>query len=170
VAVCLRPLAPGDEADLVRIHRLAAVRRWWGDPEDEFPWEDPASTRLTVEVDGRVAGLIQWWEESDPRYRHAAVDVFLDPQWHGRGIGTEVLQRTLRILTHERGHHRVTIDPAATNAVAIRAYTKAGFKPVGVMHHYERDVDGSAWHDALLMEFVVADDPDEGTAAVRDAQ
>ena len=44
--------------------------------------------------------------------------------------------------------------PAAGNAAAIRAYEKAGFKPVGVMHAYERDYDGDGWHDCLLMEWV----------------
>lgn len=170
MAVGLRPLTSADAAELLRIHRLPAVRRWWGDPAEGFPWEEPESTRLTIAVDGSVAGLIQWWEEPDPRYRHAAVDVFLDPLWHGRGIGTEVLQRTASILTHERGHHRVTIDPAAANAAAIRSYTKAGFRPVGVMRCYERDVDTATWHDGLLMELVTVDGADKRAAAPADGQ
>jgi hypothetical protein len=52
------------------------------------------------------------------------------------------------------GHHRITIDPAAENAAAIRAYEKVGFRPVGVMRRYERDVDGDGWHDGLLMELL----------------
>jgi hypothetical protein len=31
-------------------------------------------------------------------------------------------------LEEERDHHRLTIDPAADNAAAIRAYEKAGFQ------------------------------------------
>ena len=33
-----------------------------------------------------------------------------------------------RYLIEERGHHRLTIDPAAANERAIRAYEKAGFR------------------------------------------
>jgi aminoglycoside 6'-N-acetyltransferase len=84
------------------------------------------------------------------------IDLFLDPAVHGRGIGTEVVRRVVRMLVDERGHHRVTIDPAASNVAAIRAYEKAGFRRVGVMRSYERDADGSGWHDGLLMELVVA--------------
>ena len=58
----------------------------------------------------------------------------------------------MRHLIDERGHHRITIDPAAANAAAIRAYEKAGFAPVGLMRSYERDVGGGGWHDGLLME------------------
>jgi aminoglycoside 6'-N-acetyltransferase len=152
----LRPLAGGDAAELRRILATPEVARWWDAPEDDFPLgDDPDSVRLTVEVDGRVAGMVQYWEETDPKYRHAGIDLFLDPAIHGRGIGTEVVRRVVRILTGDRGHHRITIDPAASNAVAIRAYEKAGFRPVGVMRRYERDADGAGWHDGLLMELVV---------------
>jgi aminoglycoside 6'-N-acetyltransferase len=71
----------------------------------------PDSVRLTVEVDGRVAGMVQYWEETDPKYRHAGIDLFLDSAVHGRGIGSEVVRRVARMLIEERGHHRVTIDP-----------------------------------------------------------
>ena len=60
-------------------------------------------------------------------------------------------------LIGERGHHRVTIDPATSNTAAIRAYEKAGFKAVGVMRRYERDIDGEGWHDGLLMDFVAGE-------------
>ena len=60
----------------------------------------------------------------------------------------------MRHLIDERGHHRITIDPAAGNAAAIRAYEKAGFTRVGIMRRYERDVGGGGWHDGLLMEYV----------------
>jgi aminoglycoside 6'-N-acetyltransferase len=154
-ALVLRPLAPGDEAELLRIHRTPEVVRWWDVPAEGFPWsDDPDSTRLTIEVGGRVAGMIQFSEELDPRYRHAAIDVFLDPAVHGRGLGTEAVRRVVRRLIDERDHHRVTIDPAAANAAAIRAYEKAGFRRVGVLRRAERDVDGPGWHDVLLMELL----------------
>jgi aminoglycoside 6'-N-acetyltransferase len=152
----LRPLAAGDAAELRRILATPEVARWWDPPEDDFPLaDDPESVRLTVEVDGRVAGMVQYWEETDPKYRHAGIDLFLDPAVHGRGIGTEVVRRVVRMLIDERGHHRVTIDPAASNRAAIRTYEKVGFQRVGVMRRYERDADGGGWHDGLLMELVV---------------
>jgi RimJ/RimL family protein N-acetyltransferase len=133
--------------------------RWWGQPDRGFPWSDePEARRLTIEVDGAVAGMVQFYEEPEPRYRHAAVDLFLDPALHGRGIGTEVLRRVVRRLIDERGHHRVTIDPAVANAAAIRAYEKAGFRRVGVMRRYERDLGGEGWHDGLLMELLAGEE------------
>jgi aminoglycoside 6'-N-acetyltransferase len=155
----LRQLAAGDEQELLRIHRTPEVVRWWEEPEEGFPWSDePEATRLTIEVDGEVAGLIQFYEETEPRYRHAAVDLFLDPRLHGSGLGTEAVRRIVRHLIDERGHHRITIDPSTSNAAAIRAYEKAGFRPVGVMRRYERDVGGDGWHDGLLMELLAGEE------------
>jgi aminoglycoside 6'-N-acetyltransferase len=152
----LRPLAKGDEAELRRIHSTEEVARWWDLPDESFPWDEPEATRLTIEVDGRVAGLIQFSEEPDPKYRHAHIDLFLDPAVHGRGLGTEAVRRVVRQLIDERGHHRITIDPAVANAPAVRAYEKVGFKRVGVMRRYARDAVGG-WDDGLLME-LLADD------------
>jgi aminoglycoside 6'-N-acetyltransferase len=120
----LRPLAARDEAELLRIHRTPEVLRWWDVPAAGFPWDEPEATRWTIEVDGKVAGLIQFWEEPEPKYRHASIDLFLDPALHGQGLGTEAVRRVVHHLIHDRGHHRVTIDPAAANAAAIRAYEK----------------------------------------------
>jgi aminoglycoside 6'-N-acetyltransferase len=155
----IRPLAEGDEAELLRIHWTPEVMRWWDVPEEGFPWTDDSdSTRFTIEVDGAVAGLIQYWEEPDPKYRHAGIDLFLDPALHGRGLGTEAVRRIVRLLIDERGHHRITIDPAVANAPAIRAYEKAGFRRVGVMRRYERDTGGEGWHDGLLMELLAGEE------------
>ena len=156
----LRPLAAGDEGELLRIHRTPEVVRWWDEPEEGFPWSDePEATRLTIEVDGRIAGLIQFYEEQMPRYRHASIDLFLDPRLHGRGLGTEAVRRIVRHLIDDRGHHRITIDPSTSNAAAIRAYEKAGFTRVGVMRRYEREIGGGGWRDGLLMELLAGEEP-----------
>lgn len=153
----LRPLAEQDADELRRIHLLPEVLRWWDVPADDFPWDEPDCTRQTIEVDGRVAGLVDYWEEPEPKYRRAEIDIFLDPAFRGRGIGTEVMRRVVRQLIDERGHHRITIDPAAANAPAIRCYEKVGFTRVGVLREYERDVGGEGWHDGLLMELLASD-------------
>ena len=155
----LRPLEPRDAADLRRIRLEPEVLRWWDELEDDFPLADePESTRLVIEVDGVVAGMVQYGEETEPKYRHASIDIFVDPAFHGRGIGTEAVRRVIRLLIDERGHHRITIDPAVDNAAAVRAYAKAGFRPVGILRAAERDVGGGGWHDSLLMDLLAGEE------------
>ncbi len=75
------------------------------------------------------------------------------PHAQGRGLGPDAIRTLATYLIDERGHHRLTIDPAAANEAAIRAYAKVGFRPVGVMREYQRMPDGR-WVDALLMDLL----------------
>ncbi len=98
---------------------------------------------------------MQWYENADPRYRHAGIDLFLAGEAQGRGLGRETVTVVVDHLVRDRGHHRIVIDPAAANERAIACYAACGFRAVGTMRRYERDVDGDGWHDGLLMELVV---------------
>jgi aminoglycoside 6'-N-acetyltransferase len=164
--VTLRPLGFDDAARLREIHAEPAVAAWWGSMEDAFPFDEPESTRFTIWVDDRVAGLIQYGEEDEPDYRHAWIDLFVGTEFQGRGAGTDAVRRVVRHLVEERGHHRITIDPSVDNVAAVRAYEKAGFQRVGVMRLAERSPEG-VWRDALFMEqvfpVVAGLTPDEGS-------
>ena len=152
----LRPGCPEDAAALVRIRSEPEVARRWGSEDiDNEVREGFVGNEegFVVEVEGEVIGAIQYGEEDDPMYRHANIDIFLATSRHGRGLGTEAIRVLARHLFEERGHHRLTIDPAADNAAAIRAYEKAGFREIGIMREYERGPDGS-WHDGVLMDML----------------
>jgi aminoglycoside 6'-N-acetyltransferase len=160
-AVVLRLAVPDDAPRLAEILSSPEVARWWGDHDVERvrremfdPDED--TVLYAVEAEGRVIGLVQYAEETDPQYRHAGIDIALDPGWHGRGLGADAVRALARHLFEDRGHHRLSIDPAADNERAIRSYGRVGFRPVGVMRRYERGPDGT-WHDGLLMELLRED-------------
>jgi aminoglycoside 6'-N-acetyltransferase len=134
--VLLRPSRPEDADRLVRIRNEPEVARRWGSVDIEkevgegFIGSDEG---FVIEVDAEVVGAIQYHEEDDPTYRHANMDIFLATSRHGRGLGTEAIRLLARHLFEERGHHRLTIDPAVDNAAAIRAYEKGGL-PQGRDH------------------------------------
>ena len=156
--VRLRPPGADDVAELAGIRRTPEVHQWWRGGDDmvaevQSDLDESGTAGYVIEVDGRVAGWIQWVAEEEPDYRHASLDVYVDPARHGRGVGTDAVRTLCRHLLHDHGHHRLTIDPAADNEAAIRCYAKVGFRPIGVMRRYERGSDGT-WHDALLMDLV----------------
>nr|WP_221472906.1 GNAT family protein [Amycolatopsis umgeniensis] len=157
--VILTPVTEAHVADLRRIRGEAAVRARWGSVDDSptWPFDDPTTACFTVLEDGVVRGFVQYGEEEDPMYRHASVDLFLDPAAHGRGLGTDTVRAMARHLVHDRGHHRLVIDPAVDNEAAIRCYKAVGFREVGVMRRYERDTVGDGWHDGLLMDLLAED-------------
>ncbi|WP_274565199.1 GNAT family N-acetyltransferase [Streptomyces spiramyceticus] len=159
--VVLRPAAPDDIPALATIRATPEVYETWRGGDDltaavTDALNDPDVTVLAIEHDGRTVGAIQWEAEPDPEYRHASLDIYLDPAMHGRGLCADAVRTLARHLITDHGHHRLVIDPAADNAPAIRCYSKVGFRPVGIMRQYEQGPDGS-WHDGLLMD-LLADD------------
>lgn len=66
--------------------------------------------------------MVQYGEEKESTYRHASIDVFFDPLVHGQGIGRDTMGTLARHLVHDRGHHRLVIDPAADNEPAVPCY------------------------------------------------
>jgi aminoglycoside 6'-N-acetyltransferase len=157
-SVVLRPATTADFPDLIRIRATPEVSRHWRGGDDlaaavAEDFDEPGAVAYVIELDGRTVGWIQWQAEPEPDYRHASIDLYVDPSVHGRGVGTEAVRTLARHLIVEEGHHRLTIDPAVDNPAAIRAYSKVGFRPVGVMRRYERGADGT-WHDNVLMDLL----------------
>jgi aminoglycoside 6'-N-acetyltransferase len=147
----LRPVSDEDLDELLAIVSGPTVSEWWGRADhDDLRNEGRA---FVVEVDEQVAGWLGFEEEDEPDYRHAGIDISLAPPFQDRGLGSEALRTIIDWLVDQRGHHRITIDPAAHNERAIAAYRKVGFRPVGIMRSYERGPDG-AWHDNLLMDLL----------------
>lgn len=164
--VTLRPIDESDADELLRIVSAPEVARWWEGYDrarvlDELVAEGDGGSFgiVATGADGRpgpLVGLIQFYEQDDPDYRHAGIDLFVDPGHHGRGVGRTAILTLVRHLVDALGHHRVIIDPSIENERAIAVFTGLGFRKVGVMRRYERRADGS-WGDNVLLE-LLADD------------
>jgi len=155
--VTLRPFGEADLQPTLEMLHQPGVAEWWPGYDiarlRSDTLGDPDTTTLAIELSGELVGLIMFGEESDPYYRSAGIDISLDGGHLGQGLGSDALRTLVRYLFGERGHHRITIDPAAANDRAIAAYSKVGFKPVGVMRAYEKGADGT-FHDNLLMDML----------------
>lgn len=164
--ILLRPVDEADLPRLLQILREPGVARHWSQPDDNFDRHELLSgddadgaeriTTFVIAVDGETVGWIAGWEKLHRDYRHAGIDLFVSTEHQGKGYGTEAIRLVCRYLFEERGHHRLTIDPAADNVRAIRAYEKVGFKRVGIMRRYERGADGT-YHDGMLLDLLPED-------------
>ena len=164
--ILLRPVNEDDLPRLLAILREPDVARHWSQPDDEFDQREllsgdnvdaaESSTTFVITIRNETIGWIAGWEKLHRDYRHAGIDLFLSTEHQGKGYGTEAIRLVCRFLFDERGHHRITIDPAADNVRAIRAYQKVGFQRVGVMRRYERGADGT-FHDGLLLDLLRED-------------
>jgi aminoglycoside 6'-N-acetyltransferase len=155
--VVLRPLRMEDVERVAEIQAEAGVARWWGSPDlDEIRGKADGRAEekaFAIETHGELVGLIEFHEENEPDFRHANIDLFLAERHQRRGLGSDAIRTLARYLIEARGHHRLTIDPAADNVAAVRAFEGVGFRAVGRMREYWRSPDGT-WHDGLLMDLL----------------
>lgn len=120
--VVLRPAKANDADDIARILRAALAAFDWM-PQLHTPDEDLGFVRhvliahqaVTVAItEGRIVGFIAvdgpWIEQ-----------LYLDPDWTGRGIGSRLLEHATAMLTH------VKLHCFQANAGARRFYERHGF-------------------------------------------
>jgi aminoglycoside 6'-N-acetyltransferase len=106
------------------------------------------TTACVIELDEEPIGYLQFYRWAD--WPEAAsqiglddrdafgIDLFIgEPDRWNRGIGTRVIEVVARYLFDDRGASALTLDPLTTNARAIRAYEKAGFRKQRIV----RDTD-----------------------------
>jgi aminoglycoside 6'-N-acetyltransferase len=139
---------------------LPEVERWWAHREPDYLQAKLDKDELAcwvVELDGELIGFVQAYEDADPEYRHAGLDLFLHPDVHGRGLGQDVVRTVCRHLIADRGHHRLVIDPAEANIRAIRCYEAVGFRRVGVLRSYWWDHVEERWTNGLLLDLLAGE-------------
>jgi aminoglycoside 6'-N-acetyltransferase len=132
----LRPVGEDD---------LDLLASWFGDPGFVEGWgEQPLSRaevaakyvgrrRPAVESYVVVAGDVpigyaQYWPAGDAE---GGIDMILVPHARGRGYGPDAAEALASHLLRNLHWSRVTVDPAAGNVRAVRAWEKSGFRPVG---------------------------------------
>ena len=128
------------------------VRRWFHDDPDEHDYpegtirdwlqavrgEDPTDM-FVIHVDGRPSGVIQSYRVDDyddyvaqvgPLAEPAfGLDLFIaDPALIGKGHGPALIREFVRAGFDRYGLDYCVIGPSRSNAAAIRAYEKAGFR------------------------------------------
>jgi aminoglycoside 6'-N-acetyltransferase len=107
--------------------------------------------RLTIEVDGQVAGRVQWriarWGSADtPHCWELGFMVF--PQWRGRGVGREAGRQLVDYLFNQSPVMRIQSYTDVENHPAQRLLESGGFQKEGVIRGAQWRQ--GTWHDQIL--------------------
>ena len=152
----LRRLLLDDLTEIEEIERRSYPTPW---SRSMFAGElaKPSSICLgAFEAEGEDGALVGYLIVS--RYVDAwhVMNVAVDPEHRGRGVGTMLLER-LFDLTADDAHRGYTLEVRVTNVKAIDLYERLGFRSGGLRRGYYTDNR----EDALIMWKDPISEPDE---------
>jgi L-amino acid N-acyltransferase YncA len=136
------------------VDRVATLDTAMRTPDGVRAWLAERSSRHPVIV-AETGGLVVGWGSLNSfnarqAYDHVAdFSVYVERQWRGRGIGSQLLDRLIE-LARAGSYHKMVLAALASNAAGIRLYERAGFSRVGV-YREQGQLDGK-WVDVLIME------------------
>ena len=138
------PIPITDERELARYDQLSAA-------------DDEALFTIYVRETGQPIGITEL-KEIDPRSRTATFVIFIgEPEARGQGYGTETTRLVLDYAFTARGLHNVDLQAYEFNLAGLRAYERAGFRPIG-RRRQSYWMGGRFWDtvymDCLASEFV----------------
>ncbi len=159
--VLLRPLRESDIEESVRVW-TPELRYWYGGSRISGHGPTTNGRRkllervrrgeeghfFALETEGRYIGFTALRVSDEERSGSLRIGIE-NPEYWGRGYGTEAIGLLLGYAFQGLDLHRVSLRVAAYNHRARRCYTKCGFRVEGI----EREsfqVDG-AWQDDVLM-------------------
>ena len=143
--VTIRPIRPEDEPMMVAFHRMLSERtvrnRWFGLLGlDQRIAHDRLSRLCFIDYDRTVALVAEHEDEQETRQiiaigrltrlhrvNEAEFAVIVADPWHGRGLGSELLARLVRIGREEK-LARITADILPENHEMQAVSRKAGFR------------------------------------------
>ena len=164
----IRPATAADLAAINRIYNdevLHGTATW-----DEQPWSaeqrrawledrDASTPVLVAEAGGEVAGF-GYLSQYRPKvgYRFTREDtVYVDPRFHRRGIGGELLVALIEAARRSDVHALIAVIEA-TNIASVALHERYRFELIGT----EREVGFKfgRWLDSVYMELLLGDGED----------
>ena len=141
-APVFRLMTLDDVDDIVSIEERSFSVPW----SRRLFWEE-AQNEYAIYVVGELEGKVIAYAGAYLSFGDAEVmNVAVDPDVRGRGIGTALFGRLIEEVK-ARGATAITLEVRPSNAAAIHLYEKFGLRSVGRRPHYYVDND----EDALIM-------------------
>ena len=106
--------------------------------DEQLNWFHRHGSRHPVIVAESAGHIIGWASLNQfsprPAYRFVAdLSVYVDRQWRGKGIGSQLL-REIEARARRLDYHKIVLSAFPFNQVGMRLDERFGFRTVGVYH------------------------------------
>lgn len=120
--------------------------------------------RCIIEYANEVIGYLQFYPIEKEQFDEYGLlddnaivygmDLFIgEHRYWGQGIGTSVMQSTIKFLMTERNAQKIVLDPQCRNGRAVCCYEKCGFRKTKMLPKHE--MHEGELQDCWLMEYFV---------------
>ncbi|MDP4091896.1 MAG: N-acetyltransferase family protein [Bacillota bacterium] len=126
---------------------LVERRKWFDAHKGVYP--------LTVaEYEGKVVAYcsLSRFREKEAYAKSVEISVYVGPVFHGKGIGTALLEDIVK-RGRTLGHHVIIAGITAGNDISIKMHEKAGFKLCGCFNQVGYKFN--EWQDCLFYELLL---------------
>jgi RimJ/RimL family protein N-acetyltransferase len=122
------------DTDPARPRARAGVKH---DLEKDLERQDRYAFAVRTLADDRLIGFVALWVWNWPSVNGGVGIGMGDPEYRGRGYGTDAMRLAVRYAFNELGLDYVTLQAVAHNARAIRSYEKVGFELMGTEREWD---------------------------------
>jgi len=119
-----------------------------------FKYRDTAPLAVTLKPSGKFIGHVNVLS-FDRDFRSAELAYILDPEYWGRGLGTEAVGRVLDFLVRDMKLHKIRAGVFKGNVASRRVLEKVGFEQEG--HLRDNLVIDGQYEDEYIMAFISKD-------------
>lgn len=80
-------------------------------------------------IDEKLVGTIHLIEQQPKKFQHIGIlgGMYVDPEYRGRGIARQLLQKMLEHIKNERNFYSLQLKVVTTNMGALKLYESFGF-------------------------------------------
>jgi len=109
---------------------------------------------IVAELDGVVAGYasLSEYRQKEGYVTTAENSVYVDPNYHRRGVGKALLAEIISI-GRKKGYHCIMAGISAGNDVSVKMHESLGFTYCGTFREVARKFDN--WQDCMFYQLIL---------------
>ena len=118
-------------------------------------WVERSKKVTFAEVDGKVVGIVGFYQEERTKQRHIVhlVGVYVLPEYRGKKIGYQLIVRVLDEIKKIPEIKVIQLGVVDTQQKALELYTALGFVEVGKLK-FAVNVDGTYFDEYLMQMYL----------------
>jgi RimJ/RimL family protein N-acetyltransferase len=164
--LAFRPMIEADLPAKVRWSNDPRVNEWIGmaervNLEGTRKWfaaqnANPRLLLFTITFEGQPIGFTKLERSEDGREGCLSGVAIGEPEFWGRGLGKQTVQKILQIAFEQEHWTRFWLECNSWNLRAIGLYRSFGFEHVGKAEHRRRHPEDGTEHDVLILAITSA--------------